>query len=60
MHKPLGLTSVLAFGLERQNWMGKQEELAGALLVDIMAGGNTEEKKNREFMKQCSLVMRDG
>lgn len=28
----ISLTSVLAFGLERQNWMGTQEELAGALL----------------------------
>ena len=45
----ISLTSVLAFGLERQNWMGTQEELAGALLVDIMAGGNNGRKEEQRI-----------
>ena len=45
----ISLASVLAFGLERQNWMGKQEELAGALLVDIMAGGNIGRKEEQRI-----------
>ena len=45
----ISLTSVLAFGLERQNWMGTQEELAGALLTDIMAGGNNGRKEEQRI-----------
>lgn len=34
------LASVIAFGIEKKVWMGEEEQLAEAILLDIMAGGS--------------------
>lgn len=43
------LASVIAFGIEKKVWMGEECELAQALLLDVLAGGNGGSKDNQRL-----------